>query len=61
MATRHWHHDVFFGLHYDLHASASDTELGARLTHEHLKSELGQQIAGGGPSRPATNYDYIVV
>ena len=36
----HWHHDVFFGLHYDLHAGAQDTELGAALTPEHLRAEL---------------------
>jgi len=37
---RNWHLDVFFGLHYDLHANAGDTELGADLTHEHLRAEL---------------------
>lgn len=37
---RNWHLDVFFGLHYDLHAGAQDTELGAALTTEHLKTEL---------------------
>jgi len=36
----HWHEQVFFGLHYDLHANAKDTELGAALTPEHLKAEL---------------------
>jgi len=35
-----WHEHVFFGLHYDLHAGAKDTELGAALTAEHLKAEL---------------------
>lgn len=37
---RNWHLEVFFGLHYDLHAGAQDTELGAALTPEHLKAEL---------------------
>lgn len=37
---RNWHLDVAFGLHYDLHANAEDTELGAALTHEHLRAEL---------------------
>lgn len=37
---RNWHLDVYFGLHYDLHAGAHDTELGAALTHEHLRTEL---------------------
>ncbi|HOF86861.1 MAG TPA: hypothetical protein PLZ36_01990 [Armatimonadota bacterium] len=37
---RNWHLDVFFGLHYDLHAGAKDTELGAALTDEHLRAEL---------------------
>ncbi|MHB0937797.1 MAG: alpha-amylase family protein [Armatimonadota bacterium] len=37
---RNWHLDVFFGLHYDLHAGVRDTELGAALTPEHLKAEL---------------------
>lgn len=35
-----WHDKVLFGLHYDLHANANDIELGAGLTHEHLKAEL---------------------
>ncbi len=39
---RNWHLDVFFGLHYDLHAGAQDTELGAALTHEHLRTELAK-------------------
>ena len=37
---RNWHLQAFFGLHYDLHAGATDTELGAALTHEHLRAEL---------------------
>lgn len=37
---RNWHMDAFFGLHYDLHAGEKDTELGAALTHEHLRAEL---------------------
>ncbi|NOY82484.1 MAG: hypothetical protein GXP31_15910 [Kiritimatiellaeota bacterium] len=27
-----WHEDVFFGIHYDLHANAKDTELGREVT-----------------------------
>lgn len=35
-----WHEDVFFGIHYDLHASADDTVLGKELTAEHLRERL---------------------
>lgn len=35
-----WHNDVYFGMHYDLHAREDDTELGARLTHENLREQL---------------------
>lgn len=35
-----WPDEVFFGLHYDLHARDTDTELGAELTHEHLRERL---------------------
>ncbi|MBN2450600.1 MAG: alpha-L-fucosidase [Lentisphaeria bacterium] len=38
--ARNWHHDVFFGIHYDLHANAQDTELGRALTAEHLRERL---------------------
>lgn len=31
-----WHEDAYFGIHYDLHATVDDTELGAELTEEHL-------------------------
>jgi len=41
-AGRNWHLDVFFGLHYDLHAGPDDTELGAALTNEHLRAELAK-------------------
>jgi len=37
---RNWHSRAFVGLHYDLHAGLKDTELGAALTHEHLRAEL---------------------
>lgn len=40
MSKRNWHDDVFFGMHYDLHANANDTELGAELTPEHLRETL---------------------
>jgi len=39
-SERNWHIGKYFGLHYDLHANTTDTELGAKLTHEHLKAEL---------------------
>ena len=35
-----WHEDVFFGIHYDLHANAGDTVLGKELTVEHLRERL---------------------
>lgn len=35
-----WHDSVFFGLHYDLHAGAKDTELGRELTADHLRERL---------------------
>lgn len=37
---RNWHSGVFFGLHYDLHANAEDTNLGEELTVEHLVERL---------------------
>ncbi len=39
-----WWKRVAFGLHYDLHAGAADTQLGAELTHEHLREQL-QKVA----------------
>jgi alpha-L-fucosidase len=39
----HWHERVFFGLHYDLHANAQDTELGREVTPERLR-EAWQKI-----------------
>src|SRR5271157_6138247 len=39
--SRHnWHEEAFFGIHYDLHANAQDTELGPELTSEHLRERL---------------------
>lgn len=35
-----WHDNVFFGIHYDLHANPSDTNLGAELSAEHLRERL---------------------
>lgn len=35
-----WHDDVFFGLHFDLHPSEDDTELGAGTTYAHIRAEL---------------------
>ena len=40
MAT--WHDNAFFGMHYDLHASRYDTELGSALTEEHLRDRMQQ-------------------
>ncbi len=40
--TSKWWENAFFGLHYDLHANAEDTELGAELTHEHLREQLAK-------------------
>ena len=48
--TTNWHDDVFFGIHYDLHANASDTELGCELTPEHLRERLLAFVPTG--SRP---------
>ena len=35
-----WHQKVFFGLHFDLHPSEDDTELGAATTYAHIRREL---------------------
>ena len=35
-----WWKRAFFGLHYDLHAGAQDTQLGAELTPAHLREQL---------------------
>ncbi len=35
-----WHDHVFFGLHFDLHPSATDTSLGADTTYAHIRAEL---------------------
>lgn len=35
-----WHDHVFFGIHYDLHANAHDTELGREVTHANLREQL---------------------
>lgn len=37
-----WHDEVFFGLHYDLHANVNDTMLGRDLTVEHLVERLNR-------------------
>jgi len=39
-ASPNWHKDVYFGIHYDLHAHADDTELGRELTPQHLRERL---------------------
>ncbi len=40
MPVANWHENALFGIHYDLHASATDTELGRELTPEHLRERL---------------------
>jgi len=40
MKRPNWHDQVFFGLHFDLHATDQDTELGKDLTEEHLIEQL---------------------
>ncbi len=35
-----WHEDAFFGIHYDLHAGPTDTELGRELSVDHLVERL---------------------
>ncbi|MCL4545148.1 MAG: hypothetical protein M1118_11225 [Chloroflexi bacterium] len=40
---QNWHERVFFGLHYDLHANAKDTELGRDVTPDLLR-RAWQQI-----------------
>lgn len=39
-AADNWHKDAFFGLHYDLHPGATDTELGRETTYEHIRAML---------------------
>ncbi len=39
-APPNWHENAFFGLHYDLHAGAKDTELGRETTEEHIRAML---------------------
>lgn len=38
--SKNWHDDCDFGMHFDLHAGAWDSVLGAGLTHENLKEAL---------------------
>jgi len=40
MSKRKWKDDAFFGLHYDLHPNAHDTELGRETTYEHIRAML---------------------
>ena len=42
MYKKTWHSDVFFGLHFDIHAQNEDTEIGKGLTVEHLIDELSK-------------------
>ena len=42
MRQASWHNDVFFGLHFDLHAADQDTELGRALTGQHLREQLAK-------------------
>ncbi|MDQ1258049.1 MAG: hypothetical protein QG656_2658 [Candidatus Hydrogenedentes bacterium] len=39
-AEPNWHEGAFFGLHYDLHPNAGDTELGRETTYEHIREQL---------------------
>ncbi len=38
--SNNWHENVFFGLHFDLHANANDNELGKNLDKDELIREL---------------------
>lgn len=38
--AENWHEDAFFGLHYDLHPNAGDTELGRETSYDHIRAEL---------------------
>lgn len=40
MASENWHENAFFGLHYDLHPNAKDTQLGEETTYEHIRAML---------------------
>lgn len=40
MGEGNWRDTAFFGLHYDLHPNAGDTELGREVTHEHIRAML---------------------
>ena len=42
MERPNWHKNVFFGLHFDLHAGEKDTELGAETTYNHIRAELAK-------------------
>ncbi len=35
-----WYESAYFGLHYDLHASEGDTELGRETTYDHIREML---------------------
>ncbi len=35
-----WHEDGFFGIHFDLHPNAKDTEFGRRTAPEHISEFL---------------------
>lgn len=40
MGIEDWHADAFFGLHYDFHAGATDTNLGEETHYEHIRAML---------------------
>ncbi|MCC6696092.1 MAG: family 10 glycosylhydrolase [Candidatus Hydrogenedentes bacterium] len=40
VAAPKWPEHAFFGLHYDLHPGAGDTELGRETTYEHIREQL---------------------
>ncbi len=38
--AENWHENAFFGLHYDLHPNAGDTELGRETAYDHIREQL---------------------
>ncbi|MEG0579688.1 MAG: hypothetical protein RR490_07215, partial [Niameybacter sp.] len=40
--NNNWHDDVFLGLHFDIHATMEDVELGKCLTKEHLIQQFNK-------------------
>lgn len=40
LGAENWHEDAFFGLHYDFHAAATDTNLGEETSYAHIREML---------------------